>query len=324
MKNRFVSYCVVAGLVLGGGLLWSCAGPQEGTPQGATPQEATPRTAWDTPDFSGFWYIRTGPGGAFYGAEGREFGDFGTLIELPDGSKFYNHVGAGEVRSEANDRQQDSPRREPTLDELLPPYKPEWRERVIASAARSMGNVHADDPSLRCVPDGLPRTPFGEGTQIVHGRDSIAVLFEEAQGPFWRIIYLDGRAHPENYDSSPYGHSVGRWEGDTLVIETVGLSDETWLEGVARGGPTEGMALFHSDQMRVVERWTRQGSELLWEATVHDPEALTKPWVMDPIRKPLGAKGDYIMPHGCDARDAQHVADMVEKANANKGASGSK
>ena len=306
MRKHLVGSSMVAGLVLGALFMSSLTAAQD----------ATPRTPWGTPDFSGFWYIRTGPGGAYYGAEGRDFGDYGTLIELPDGSKFYNHVSASEVRRRADDPEEESAEGEPTLEALLPPYNPEWRERVIASASRALGNVHADDPSLRCVPDGIPRRPFGEGTQIVHGRESISVLFEEAQGPFWRLIYLDGRPHPENFDTSPYGHSVGRWEGDTLVIETVGLSSETWLQDTAREGPTKGMAMFHSDQTRVVERWTREGNEFLWEATVYDPEAFTEPWVMDPIRKPLGAEGDYIMGHACDARDAEHIADMIEKAAA--------
>ena len=67
------------------------------------------------------------------------------------------------------------------------------------------------------------------------------------------------------------GYTVGRWEGDTLVLDSIGFSDETWL---GRGG------YFHSDQMRVVEKFTRTGNQMLYEVTVEDPEVLVEPWVM--------------------------------------------
>jgi hypothetical protein len=69
------------------------------------------------------------------------------------------------------------------------------------------------------------------------------------------------------------GYTVGRWEGDTLVLDSIGFTDETWL---GRGGK------FHSDQMRVVEKFTRTGNEIRYEVTVEDPEVLVEPWVMNP------------------------------------------
>jgi hypothetical protein len=69
------------------------------------------------------------------------------------------------------------------------------------------------------------------------------------------------------------GYTVGRWEGDTLVLDSIAFNDFTWL---ARGG------FFHSDEMRVVERFTRQGNEILYEVTVEDPVVLVEPWVMTP------------------------------------------
>ena len=70
-----------------------------------------------------------------------------------------------------------------------------------------------------------------------------------------------------------YGDTVGRWEGDTLVLDSIGFVDTTWL---ARGG------FFHSDQMHVVEKFTRKGDEILYEVTVEDPVVLLEPWVMTP------------------------------------------
>jgi len=69
------------------------------------------------------------------------------------------------------------------------------------------------------------------------------------------------------------GHTVGRWEGDTLVLDSIGFNDFTWL---ARGG------FFHSDEMRVVERFTRKAGEILYEVTIEDPVVLAQPWVMSP------------------------------------------
>jgi len=90
-----------------------------------------------------------------------------------------------------------------------------------------------------------------------------------------RVIPTDGRKHdPEKaFDITYTGYTVGHWGGDTLVLDSISFTDQTWL---ARGG------FFHSDQMRVVERFTRQGNQILYEVTVEDPEVLVEPWVMAP------------------------------------------
>jgi hypothetical protein len=69
------------------------------------------------------------------------------------------------------------------------------------------------------------------------------------------------------------GYTVGRWEEDTLVLDSISFVDTTWL---ARGG------FFHSDQMHVIEKLTRQGNQIKYEVTVEDPEVLVEPWVMTP------------------------------------------
>ena len=69
------------------------------------------------------------------------------------------------------------------------------------------------------------------------------------------------------------GYALGRWEDDTLVLDSISFVDTTWL---GRGG------FFHSSQMRVVEKFTRKGNEILYEATVEDPDVLVEPWVMAP------------------------------------------
>jgi len=92
-----------------------------------------------------------------------------------------------------------------------------------------------------------------------------------------RRIYTDGRAHPENLEPSFNGHSIGHWEGDTLVIDTVGLLPDTPLDFV--GDLSSFIAMDHSDQMHVVERIRLTGPDTLSiTTTVTDPKALTKPW----------------------------------------------
>jgi hypothetical protein len=89
----------------------------------------------------------------------------------------------------------------------------------------------------------------------------------------YRLIPTDGRKHdPQKAIEAKYfGYTVGRWEGDTLVLDSIAFVDTTWL---ARSG------FFHSADMHVVEKLTRQGNQIRYEVTVEDPEVLVEPWVM--------------------------------------------
>ena len=99
------------------------------------------------------------------------------------------------------------------------------------------------------------------------------------------------------------GYTVGKWEGDTLVLDSIGFSDETWL---ARGG------YFHSDQMRVVEKFTRTGNQMLYEVTVEDPEVLVEPWVM-PARTLRLANNNAIIPErgSCTESELKEVSSQM-------------
>ena len=98
------------------------------------------------------------------------------------------------------------------------------------------------------------------------------------------MIATDGREFDERQtrQTKYTGHSVGRWEGDTLVIESVGFVPETWL---ARGG------FFHSEDMRVFERFTRKGDQMLYEVTVEDPQVLLQPWKLTPMLRTIAGAG---------------------------------
>lgn len=135
---------------------------------------------------------------------------------------------------------------------------------------------HADvlkyEPHARCKPSGGPRefvTPYG--FEIVEMPEQKRVYVMDIGGPHsFRIIYLDRKDHPKNAPPSYYGDSVGRWEGDTLVIDTVGFNEKFWL---SRDG------LPHTDRLHLIERFSRPDARTLkYEVTVDDPGAYTAPW----------------------------------------------
>jgi hypothetical protein len=132
--------------------------------------------------------------------------------------------------------------------------------------------LHELEPHARCKPSAGARpflTPYG--VEIVEIPDLQRIYIFDVGGPHtWRTIYMDGRTHPADLEPSYLGHSIGWWEGDTLVIDTVGYNEETWIG--RRGLP-------HTEQTRTLERLTRISySEIDYKITVHDPTAYTGPW----------------------------------------------
>jgi hypothetical protein len=149
------------------------------------------------------------------------------------------------------------------------PYRPEalklWQERKADIAK----NNAKDDPAAYCLPNGVVRVtalPY----KIVQ-TPQLVVLLSEGNTHSFRRFFLDGRAH--NLDLEPNswtGDSIGKWEGNTLVVDTVGFNDRTWLDDT--GKP-------HSDQLHVIERYRRpDAGRLVVDYTIEDPKFLTKPY----------------------------------------------
>jgi hypothetical protein len=134
----------------------------------------------------------------------------------------------------------------------------------------NIGKGGYDDPTFHCDPPGLPRIALGQAPfEIIQIAGRILILYEDFYAR--RTIWTDGRALPKDPDPTWYGSSVGKWEGDTLVVDTIGFDDRSWLDGA--GHP-------HSDAMHVVERYRRVNHDTLeLSMTVEDPKAYTKPWV---------------------------------------------
>jgi hypothetical protein len=260
--------------------------------------KATPRTPDGHPDLSGFW-IRAVAGIPGYGKE--PVGEASNLLKTADGSLFLNYGGT--VPPE-NPAAAPPPPAQPTR--TSPSYKPEYAAKVKAIMESMNGNATPLDPMQQCKPMGVPRSGLGidEHVMIVQGKDAAAFLWEADPGPSYRVIYLDGRRHPADLDTSFMGHSIGHWDGDVLVVDVVGLNDETWL-GAGNQGPKD--ATLHSDKEHVIERWTRTGDDLTYEAVVEDPVMFTKPWVMTPQHSHIAAPGDYIQPQMCVNNDRTHL-----------------
>ena len=155
-----------------------------------------------------------------------------------------------------------------------PPFQP-WAEALFKK--RTYENTHHDpdksvDPTELCIPPGVPRTmqqPFP--WEIVQAHDRIVIIYEYQAIP--RQIFMDGRGHPSDLEPTYMGHSIGTFEGDTLVIDTVGMNDKTWLDP---------MGLPHSDALHVIERLRRVNHDtLVDDLTIDDPKAYTKIWTAE-------------------------------------------
>jgi len=257
----------------------------------STDGKTTPHTADGHPDLSGYW-----GGGGGGGNNTQQF------ERSNDGSILFD------FSTSFNDRPLCKPDDETArcLDPNEPPYKPEYMSKVRAIAAKAYGGTTAADPQMDCKPLGVPRAGIG-GIEIVQGPQTVAILYESAPYSLYRIIYTDGRPHPADLDTSYMGHSIGHWEGDTLVVDVAGLSDETWLGG---GLGTLKYANLHSDKEHVIERWTRNGDDLTYEATVEDPVMFTKPWVITPRKVrhhgPSLTSNDGILEQRCTVNDKDH------------------
>lgn len=145
------------------------------------------------------------------------------------------------------------------------PYKPE----ALARKAENQAHWLERDPEIRCYLPGVPRATYMPyPLQIFQSQSALLIAYEYA-GAVRNIMFTDPGPAPVD---AWMGQSVGHWEGDTLVVTVTGQNDSTWFD---RSGD------FHSDQLKVVERYTPSGPDTLrYEAQITDPEVFTRPWTM--------------------------------------------
>jgi hypothetical protein len=171
---------------------------------------------------------------------------------------------------------------------------------LLPEAAKILASRLAkDDPEANCLPTGVPRTaPYP--WRWVQTPTHIFFLFE-GNIHSYRQIFIDGRKHPEDPDPTWYGHSIGYWEGETFVIDTVGYNDKFWFD--FKGTP-------HTEKLHTVERYTRRDlGTLVNEVTIEDPGAFSRPFKVTFTAR-LAPKGDELMEYICQENnpDVPHLS----------------
>jgi len=157
---------------------------------------------------------------------------------------------------------------EPVKEDPIP-FQP-WAREKYDAMTRTEKELFAN-ANVQCLPPGTPGT-FTENPyaiQIITTPGLFVHLIENNNR--WRVVHTDGRPHPPKEELEPLfnGHMVARWEGDTLVIDSISIDERTWI----RDG------WFHSDQLHVIERLRRPSRNYLqYQFTIEDPKVLTKPW----------------------------------------------
>jgi hypothetical protein len=269
MKRRYFQYCGLAATVAVAGFLMTGSLQAQNYTAG-TSSIATPRSPDGKPDLSGMWNDTK------FLAQGIARNRFSVFKKDENGNaserfasrrcdptqKGTEGTSCFEETNETTDGEFID-----RLDSNRPLYKPEYWDKVQELDY----NTNTKDPVFTCLPPGVPR--MGPPAQIVQTGKYVVFFYAGQPTTSFRIIPIDGRGHDpvRAKDISYFGDPVGRWEGDTLVVESVGFNDETWL---LRGG------YFHSYDMKVTERLRREGSVIHYQATVEDPTVLLQPWVM--------------------------------------------
>jgi hypothetical protein len=228
--------------------------------------KATPRTADGRPDLSGMWYRRVA------GPVTQRVGK--SIVLAPNGA-------AREATGRYN------------------PGEPKYKPQFLAKVKELKDDQITVDPAFRCGPPGVPR--IGPPQRIIQTPREIVILYDDLNGNFYRVIPIDGRSHRTGIEPSAHGDSIGRWEGDTLVIDVRNILEDTWLGD---------NGLFHTAGLKVTERLTRRGDTLTWEAIVEDPEVLVEPWKVTPRTLPLLTSTEIEEAPFCEDRG---VADRVTK-----------
>jgi hypothetical protein len=237
-------------------------------------------------------------GGATLGALGQEVrrppAPTGPVPRLPDGGIDLSGlwIGGGSI----NDMERDGGLK-PGEVPLLP-----------AARALRDSRKEEDDPYYRCLPMGVVRsTPYPWRFVQSPTHKAATHIFQLHEGNIhsYRQIFMDGRRHPAELDPTWYGHSTGRWEGDTLVIDTIGFNDKFWFD--RRGHP-------HTEQLHTVERYTRTDlGHMEVKVTIDDPGAYSKPFTLT-FNARLSNPGDELMEYICQENNQFGIAGGHVKA----------
>jgi hypothetical protein len=273
MRSRVTAVAVItAGIVcLSLALVGAQAGAQgkQDNARAATVSAATPKLADGHPDLNGQWYHRIGPPVA----QLKPGQSYDAAIAKPIGIAQFNPGKA--------------------------PYKPEYVAKVKDLDERQV----QVDPAWYCQPPGVPRV--GPPQKIVQTAKELVFMYDDLNGNFFRVVRMNV-PHRTDIEASAHGDSVGRWDGDTLVVDVTNLDETTWLSD---------NGLFHSDKTHVIERLRREGDTLHYDVTVEDPVVFAEPWKLR--SRDLKLMKDYEIEEApyCSERDASHLQDLSHHGN---------
>ena len=181
------------------------------------------------------------------------------------------------------------------IPRTIDPGKPEWLPWAIAVQKQRLEANSKDSPQARCLPSAALRN--GPLWEFVQSRDFLVHISDD-ESPGLHQIYLDGRGHPADPNPAWYGHSIGLWDGDALVVDRVAFDDRVWLD--VESHP-------HSAQLHIIERYRRPDfGHLEIEITVDDPGVLAKPWIQ---RRVADLAQEEIFEFICaeNNRDVEHL-----------------
>jgi hypothetical protein len=170
-----------------------------------------------------------------------------------------------------------------------------WAEELFFQRVR---DSRKDSPLAKCLPVSVPYHNFFNLARIVQTPTLILILYESPNSPH-RTIYTDGRELPKDPNPARFGYSIGRWEGDTLVVTTAGFSDRGWLD--SSGHP-------QTESLRLTERFRRRDfGRMEFEMTIDDPKVFTKPFTVKTVRD-LAADTDLLEDFCENERDQERMS----------------
>ena len=182
--------------------------------------------------------------------------------------------------------------------------KPGYLESIMTPSAKALyaKRSEAQDPYNYCMPAGVPRMAADFAWRLVQYPTTkpthIFLLYEGNMHSF-RQIFMDGRKHPVDPTPTWFGHSIGHWEKDTLVVDTIGFNDKFWFD--RRGHP-------HTEQLHTIERFTRKDmGHMEIKVTVDDPGAYSKPFTLTFAAR-LSNPGDELMEYICQENNQYGIA----------------
>jgi hypothetical protein len=236
----------------------------------------TPKGADGNPDLTGYWGFDM-MGLANVLGSGKVTLDGKVAVVAPESQEQkFNLAGVAQRKADTAAR---------------PVYKPEF----AAKANENFDRAAFLDPSYKCMPVGVPR--LGPPSEIVQTPKTTYFLYDNRN--VYRVIPTDGRPHNPSADSMAMGDSIGRWEGDTFVVDVTNFTEDTWLDGDGS---------FHTENMHVVERFTRKGNTLEYQFTVEDPAVMAKPFVARPRMLMLAQAGKHASEdYPCREMEQEHL-----------------